>query len=389
MGSTGHIAATSVSGIAAADLLSDASLAGAPGATVVLGAAAGTIGLSALMVRRGRRAGLWVGYLIGVAGGLLAALAVIGREFPLLLLGTLLIGFGNASNQLSRYAAADMAPAGRRAWSIGIVVWGATVGAIVGPALVPLAGDAARAAGLPSLAGPFLVPVLFVGAAALLSFVLLRPDPYELADTTERDGNPDARSQPIGSVLRRPTVAAAILALVIGQFVMVLIMTMTPVHMIGHGHGLGAVGLVLAGHTTGMFALSPISGRIAQRWGAVRTIFLGSAVLAVSAIVAGAAPPDGGALLFVGLFLLGFGWNLGFVAGSALLSSGAGLADRTRVQGLADALIWSSAAVASLGSGLILVVAGFTAVCIIGLALVLLAATVIASRRGAISAPGG
>ena len=261
-----------------------------------------------------------------------------------------------------------MVPPERRASAIGLVVWAATVGSVVGPWLVPIAGDIATRVGLPMLAGPYLVPVVFVGLAAMMSFAFLRPDPYDLADASTR-ADPGAAPAIIGSVwsiVRRPGVAAAIVALIVGQFVMVLIMTMTPLHMTEHGHGLGAVGLVLSGHTLGMFALSPISGRLSDRLGRVPTIFLGTALLAVSSVMAAASPPDGGLMLGLALFLLGYGWNLGFVAGSAMLSDHLELHERTRVQGVADAMIWSSAAAASLGSGLIMAAVGYTALGILG-----------------------
>ena len=148
----------------AADLGGTALWSGVTGATVVLGAAGGAVVLSAIMTRRGRRTGLWAGYAIGVVGAIVATMAVIGVSLPLLLLGTFLIGFGNASNQLSRYAAADMYPDSRRASAIGLVVWGATAGAIIGPNLVAPAGAFAAALGLPELAGPYLVPIIFVGS---------------------------------------------------------------------------------------------------------------------------------------------------------------------------------------------------------------------------------
>ena len=66
------------------------------------------------------------------------------------------------------------------------MVWGATIGSVIGPALVPISGDLAVQAGLPELAGPYLVPIVFVGLAAILTFALLRPDPYELADEASR-----------------------------------------------------------------------------------------------------------------------------------------------------------------------------------------------------------
>jgi len=337
------------------------------------------------MARRGRRLGLATGYLVGVGGALLATAAILTRSFPLLLLGTFLIGFGNSSNLLSRYAAADLVPVARRARAIGLVVWGSTVGSVVGPWLVPIAGDIAGGFGLPTLVGPFLVPVLFVGTAAILSFALLRPDPYALADESSVH-RPEAVSAPLRALLRRPTVLAAIVALIFGQFTMVLIMTMTPLHMTSHGHGLAAVGFVLSAHTFGMYALAPISGRITERYGPVTTIFGGTIVLIAAGLLAGLAPPDGGNLLTIALFLLGFGWNLGFVAGSAMLSTGLGLPERTRLQGFADALIWSTSAVASLGSGVIVAVAGYTSLSLLGAALVLIPIAVLASQRRVIAA---
>jgi MFS family permease len=389
LGSTGHIAAVTVATIVAKDLLGSDAFAGAPGATVVLGAALGAVLLSTLMARRGRRIGIAAGYGVGVIGALLATSAVLLRSFPVLLLGTVLIGFGNASNQLSRYTAADMVPAHRRASAIGTVVWAATIGSVVGPWLVPIASQLASTAGLPGLAGPYLVPVVFVGIAAIVSFNLLRPDPYELADHSEDDEDPLASTalvrEPLRAIARRPGVSAAIVALVVGQFTMTLIMTMTPLHMTEMGHDLGAVGAVLSAHTLGMFALSPLSGKLTDRFGPVRTIFAGTGVLALSGFMAALAPADGGLLLMLALFLLGYGWNLGFVAGSTLLSEHLEIHERTRVQGLADGLIWSSAAAASLGSGFIVAWVGYTALGILGAAAVLLPILVLRAHRHALA----
>lgn len=384
LGSTGHIAAATVAAIVAQHLGGTAFWSGVAGAAVVLGAAGGAVLLSALMIRRGRRVGLATGYAIGVGGAILAAASIIVVSLPLLLVGTCLIGFGNASNQLSRYAAADLYPDDRRASAIGLVVWGATVGAIVGPNLVAPAGMAAMAVGLPELVGPYLVPIVFVGAAAILSWTLLRPDPYALADESSRpDPSQDASvAVSLASVLRRPHVPVAIVALVTGQVVMVLIMTMTPLHMTEHGHTLGAVGLVISGHTFGMYGLSPLSGRLTDRLGSVPVIFAGLLLSASAAVLAAAAPPEGGVGLFLALFLLGYGWNLGYVAGSALLTTGLTLSERTRLQGLSDALIWSSAAAASIGSGVIMAAAGFAVLGLVGAALVLVPVSFLLVRRG-------
>ena len=389
LGSTGHIAAVTVATIVAKDLIGSDALAGLPGATVVLGAATGAVLLSSLMARRGRRPGLVAGYGIGVLGALVATAAILLRSFELLLIGTTLIGFGNAANQLSRYAAADMVPPERRASAIGMVVWGGTVGSVIGPWLVPIATAMAIGVGLPGLAGPYLVPVVFVGAAALLSFGLLRPDPYELADTTpdEMAAAIDAGDRdPIRAIIRRPAIVAALMALVVGQITMTLIMTMTPLHMTEHGHDLAAVGLVLSGHTLGMYAFSPVSGWLTDRVGRLQTIYLGTAVLALSAVMTIVAPAEGGLILPTGMFLLGLGWSFAYVGGSALLSDHLELHERTRVQGVADAMIWSAAAAASLGSGLVVAAAGYAALGVLGLGLVVIAVVVITRNRAAASA---
>jgi predicted MFS family arabinose efflux permease len=256
----------------------------------------------------------------------------------------------------------------KRATAIGLVVWGSTFGAVVGPNLVTIAGDAAEVFSLPRLAGTYGVPIFFVTAAALLTLVSLRPDPASLAPVTAAEAPGGGAS--VAQIVARPRVFAAIIALVIGQVVMVLVMTMTPLHMADHGHGLDAVGLVISGHTFGMFALSPLSGRLASRFGTPLVIAAGLAVLAFSSALAAVAPPDGGVILFVALFLLGWGWNLGFVAGSALLTEGLTVSERTRLQGVTDALIWSSAAAAALGSGVVVAAASYTALGLLGAALI-------------------
>jgi MFS family permease len=219
-----------------------------------------------------------------------------------------------------------------------------------------------------------------------VSFVALRPDPFALAHESNIHVPTGEPTTPVREILLRPAVFAAIAALVAGQATMVLIMTMTPLHLTAHNHGLEIVGLVISGHVAGMYALAPLSGWITQRIGQLQTIFLGTGVLVVAALLAALAPPERDEVLFVALFLLGWGWNLGFVAGSAMLSSSVELEQRTRVQGVADAVIWTTSAVASLGSGVIVAAAGFSALGILGVAVVLAPVWLLLNRRAAIAA---
>jgi MFS family permease len=153
--------------------------------------------------------------------------------------------------------------------------------------------------------------------------------------------------------------------------------------MTQHGHGLAAVGIVISGHTFGMFALSPVSGRLTDRYGSPIVITAGLAVLAVSSVMAALAPPEGGIILFVALFLLGYGWNLGFVGGSAMLAGDLAIPERTRLQGFTDSFIWSSAAAASLSSGLVVDWAGYATLGLLGAGLIAIPVIVLYGTRSA------
>jgi MFS family permease len=135
-----------------------------------------------------------------------------------------------------------------------------------------------------------------------------------------------------------------------------------------------------------MFGLSPITGRLTDRFGPVRVIAGGLAGLAGAALLAALAPPDGGLGLTLALFLLGYGWNLCFVAASSMISHGLALAERTRVQGIADTLTWGTAALSSLSSGLVVAAASYTALGFLGVALTVIPAAFLALQNGRIRA---
>ncbi len=370
LGSTGYIAAVTVGTLVAADLAGGAALGGLPTATTTIGTATAASLIVLVMLRWGRRLGLLLGLAVGILGGVVVLVSVLAESIPILLIGSAFTGFANAAGNLGRYIAADMASPERRASAIGLVVWGTTVGAVIGPNLTAPAGAVAVALGLPELAGAYGLTVVFIGLAWIVAVTLLRPEPYALADPSALPTATDehGRVASLPAILARPSVAVALVTLVAAQVVMVVIMTMTPLHLIDHGHGLTTVGFVLSAHTFGMFGLSPITGRLTDRFGSPLVIAAGLVGLAMAALLAAVAPPDG-LLLSVALFLLGYGWNLCFVAASSLVSHGLSLAERTRVQGIADALTWGTAAFASLASGLVVAYASYTVLGLVGVAL--------------------
>jgi MFS family permease len=371
LGSTGYIAAVTVGTLVAAELSDGVALGGLPTTTTTIGTAVAASLIALVMLRAGRRMGLLIGLAVGVLGGAVVFGSILAASIPLLLLGSAFTGFANASGNLGRYIAADMATPEHRASALGLVVWGTTIGAVIGPNLTAPAGDIALELGFPELAGAYLVTMAFIGLAWVVSVILLRPEPYALADPSALpggEGSPD-EAPAVRTIVVRPSVAVALVTLVAAQVVMVLIMTMTPLHLTDHGHGLETVGFVLSAHTFGMFGLSPVSGRLTDRVGAPSVIAAGLAGLAAAALVAALAPADGGLALTFALFLLGFGWNLCFVAASSMLSHGLALAERTRIQGIADTLTWGTAAFASLSSGLVVAAASYTALGFLGVAL--------------------
>lgn len=380
LGSTGYIAAVTVGTLVAAELSDGPALGGLPTTTTTIGTAVAASLIALVMLRAGRRLGLLLGLVVGVLGGAVVFVSILAASIPLLLLGSAFTGFANAAGNLGRYIAADMATPERRASALGLVVWGTTIGAVIGPNLTAPAGDVALAVGLPELAGPYLLTVGFIGLAWIVSVVLLRPEPYALADPSALPRADDATDQvpALRTIVIRPSVAISLVTLVAAQTVMVLIMTMTPIHLTDHGHGLETVGLVLSAHTFGMFGLSPITGRLTDRFGAPLVIGSGLVGLAAAALLAALAPADGGFLLTFALFLLGYGWNLCFVAASSMLSHGLALAERTRIQGIADTLTWGTAAFASLSSGLVVAAASYTVLGFVGLGLTLIPAAYLA-----------
>jgi MFS family permease len=381
---TGLIAALSVAALAAEDMLGSVTLGGLPAAAATIGIAAGTPPIAWLMARSGRRIGLAVGLGVSAGGAGLAALAVDAGLFPLFVAGMFVFGAGIAAERLSRYAAADITPVSRQSFAISLVVWAGTIGSVVGPSILAPAQRAAESLGLDGLTGPFVLAAGFSAIAAAVAGRWLRPDPLSFVPV--RDPVAAAPAVAASSLLAGARVRVAVAALIVGQVVMVMIMTMTPVHIRRAGEDLGIVGLVIAAHTLGMFAFSPVTGLLSDRWGRVPVVLAGQVMLVTAALMASFAAGDDRLLLVGSLFLLGLGWNFGFVAASALLTEDVPAEARVPLQGLADSIVWTSAAIASLSSGALLEAGSYSMLALIGATLVVIPVTLLARYRSRVVA---
>jgi MFS family permease len=379
--STGYIATFTIAALAAPELTGSRASSGLPSAVAVAGTAVAATLLSTLMARRGRRAGIVAGLAIGVVGAAAGLLSLFVGSFALLLVGSLAIGFANSASQLTRYAAADLSTSAR-ASALSLVVWGSTIGAVIGPNLAAPAGSVASSLGWDPLAGGLAAALIFVLAALVVASLGPRA-PGPLPEALDHRTAPSVStlsllSRLLGTVHGR----TAVLALGSGQLVMVLIMTMTPLHLHEAGHGLEIVGLVIGAHTLGMFGLAPVSGRLTDRLGAPTVAGIGFGVLAVAGLLAALTPAAAGSVLAAPLFLLGLGWSLTFVSGSAMISGAGPLSERARLQGATETLVWTVAAVSSLASGFVLDLVGYQLMAVIGASVaVLLGVTIAIDRR--------
>ncbi|MFC8538184.1 MFS transporter [Streptomyces sp. NPDC057249] len=371
VGGVGVGVSVSVGPLLAESVARSETYAGLARTATTVGAAAVGIPLALMAQRRGRRTSLGTGWLMAAAGGALLVVSAVYRSIPVLIMGMLLFGVGSATNQQSRYAAADLAVPQQRAQALSVVLWSTTIGSVIGPNLAGPGAAVASALHLPRLAGAFVLATVCTAAASALLWGLLRPDPLALSrrfqdteecleegatsPTSRVDTLPQGKEPRTGALragvrhLRRtPLAAFAFVTVVVAHTVMAAVMTMTPVTMSEHGDGLTVVGVTISGHLLGMYAFSPLVGRLSDRIGHLPTIVAGQAVFLVAAALSGMSHGSVG-MMMAGMFLLGLGWSFSLVAGSALLSETTPAGLRPGVQGTTDTAM---NIVAALGAGL-------------------------------------
>ena len=361
LGGTAFGATVSLGALLAADISGSDALSGLATASVTLGAALCAIPLARLAARLGRRRALTLGNLFALLGIAVVILAASLRLFPLLLVGILMIGAGNAGNLQSRFAATDLAAPAHRGRDLSVVVWATTVGGVAGPLLLGPGEVVGQAIGMPPQTGSYAFSFAAQAAALVLYLVALRPDPLLAA---QRLASAAAATTTVPFVDRPMVARYAMFAVAGSHVVMASVMAMTPVHLahMAHGaHGMEAapadvsqlVGVTIALHVAGMYALSPVFGVLADRWGRLRVVLLGQALSAASLGFA-IFTNDQAWGVMIALILLGLGWSAATVAGAALLTEASAPELRTRRQGRSDSLMSLSAAAGAVLAGVIL-----------------------------------
>ena len=315
-------------------------LATVPAVTYVLGAAISTLPASFFMKRRGRRAGFLLGSSLGMAGGAVGAVAIAAHSFTLLLAGTFLCGIYNAFGQYYRFAAADAAPPDWQSRAISLTLAGGIFGGFIGPAV----GRFTR-----NLVEPqFLASYAALAVFALASFVIAAGLSFPEQSAEERHGT----GRPLGVILRQPAVVVAVLAAAVGYGVMNLLMSVTPLAMdLCCHHPFADATFVLQWHVIGMFAPSFFTGGLIRRVGVLNVLLAGAALLFVCVAIA----MSGVTLMHFwwALTLLGVGWNFLYIGGTMLLTEAHRPAEKAKVQGVNDSLVFAVMVSSSLTSGVV------------------------------------
>jgi len=382
LGGAGLAAGISVGALLAQDMLGGESLSGLPTALFTTGSALAAYLVGRFTHRLGRRFGLGLGFAAGGVGAIGVVAAAMIDNVPLLFVSLFVYGSGTATNLQARYAGTDLAEPSRRGTAISIAMVATTVGAVAGPNLIDPLGDLAVAMGIPALAGPFLLAAVAYLAAGVALVALLRPDPYLLAQALELDEGTSATAD---HGTPAPQAGAGVMAgatvMVLAQGVMIAIMTMTPVHMRAHHHGMSDVGLVIGIHIGAMFLPSLITGALVDRIGRIPMAIASGITFLAAGVVGAAAPGESLVLIIVALALLGLGWNFGVIAGTAMVVDATVPQDRPRVQGTVDVLIALAGAGGGAASGMVMAATDFATLSLAGGVIALLLIPVLFGTR--------
>jgi MFS family permease len=339
-----------VAGLAGARLAADPTLATLPISILIVGSLLTAPVASLFMGRYGRRSGFLLGALAGAGGGALCARALFVESFELFLAGAVLLGIYQATQGFYRFAAADTASAAFKPKAISWVLAGGLVSALIGPEIVTLTASTFPAV---PYAGAYLA-LIGLNAVGALGLVFLDiPLPARSAGGTDT-------GRPLAVIVRQPAFVIAVLAAMIGFAAMSLVMTSTPLAMVGHGFTAGHAADVVRWHILAMFAPSFFTGAVIVRFGQLPVIAVGLLLLGAC----GAIAASGVDLhhFYIALIALGFGWNFSFIGATSLLGTTHSAAEQAKVQGLNDFLVLGLVAVASFGSGALLVSFGWAAV---------------------------
>ena len=327
-----------IGGLAGQTLAPNPCYATLPISLIVLGSMLAANPLSMIMQRYGRRTGFFVGALGGALGGAVGAYGLYLQSFEIFLLGSLLTGIYMSAQGFYRFAAADTASEAFRPKAISYVMAGGLASALIGPQLVKVTAQ--------SMVVPFMgtylaiIVINLLGSLLFLALNIPKPEP--------RDANaPPGRSR--WEIMKTPTVAVAMICAMVSYALMNLVMTSTPLAVVGCGFEQNTAADIVSAHVLAMFIPSFFTGHLIARFGTTKIVAAGLFILAC----AGGVALNGVDIenFFLALILLGVGWNFGFIGATTMLAAAHNPKEKGIVQGMNDFFVFGGVTVASLSSG--------------------------------------
>ncbi|MBS9716220.1 MFS transporter [Pseudohalocynthiibacter aestuariivivens] len=327
-----------IGGLAGQSLASNICFATLPISLIVIGSMLNAQPLSAIMQRFGRRVGFFIGSMGGAIGASISAFALYHQSFGLFLVGSLFTGTYMSAQGFYRFAAADTASDEFRPKAISYVMAGGLASAVIGPQLVKVTSEA--------------LPVVFIGTYfAVIALNVVGSFLFLFLDipTPEKPAIDAPKGRSRFELLKTPRVAVSIICAMVTYALMNLVMTSTPLAVVGCGYEKGVAADVVSGHVLAMFAPSFFTGHLIARFGVEKIVGIGLAILGAAGIVALSGVELSN--FFIALILLGIGWNFGFIGATAMLASAHEPEERGRVQGMNDMIVFGCVTLASLASG--------------------------------------
>ncbi len=327
-----------IGGLAGQTLAPNPCYATLPISLIVLGSMLAANPLSMIMQRYGRRVGFFVGALGGALGGAVGAYGLYLHSFEVFLIGALLTGIYMSAQGFYRFAAADTASEAFRPKAISYVMAGGLASALIGPQLVKVTAQ--------SMVVPFMgtylaiIVINVLGSALFLALNIPKPE-------TRSADAPIGRSR--WEIMKTPTVAVAMICAMVSYALMNLVMTSTPLAVVGCGFEQNTAADVVSAHVLAMFIPSFFTGHLIARFGTTKIVAAGLFILACAGAVAlqGVNVEN----FFLALILLGVGWNFGFIGATTMLASAHNPEEKGIVQGMNDFFVFGGVTVASLSSG--------------------------------------
>ena len=390
----GIAAGLSAGALLAQDLFGNDALTGLPFVFFSTGSACASLLIGRISQKRGRRPGLSSGFFLGCIGAVGIIVFTIISNVVLFFVMLFIYGAGSATALQARYAGTDLAKPMQKATSVGIVLIASSFGVFVSPLFTDALSALAVSWGASDKVGVFIIASIGYLISGSIVCVFMRPDPLLTARALESQASRSVKQSGSASSesddgtarerrSNRQKIILGVFVMTVAFVVMILIMTMTPLHMQHHDNDMTVISWVISIHLAAMYLPSLFSGMIVDKLGALRTAELSGVVLLLSGVLAALATNGQLVLMIVSLTLLGVGWNFGFISGTAIVLEGVAPEKRAKQQGRTDVFIALAGAAAGFFSGVILAGVGFVILALFGsaIALAMLVLVFVISRK--------